>query len=476
MVSPAELKGSGGLRIAVEGCCHGELDNIYSTMQLLEKRQGTKIDLLICCGDFQAVRNLDDLECLACPVKYRSLNTFHKYHSGQLKAPYPTIFIGGNHEASNYLWELYYGGWVAPNIYYLGHAGVVNFAGIRIGGLSGIFNDAHYSMGHWEAPPYQGGALRSAYHIRALEVYRLMQLKKPLDVFLSHDWPQGVAHHGDKNQLLRAKPFLKTEVGNDSLGSPPARMLMDELQPSYWFSAHLHVKYAALVQHSPRATPASTAASAQQPQVESLVQATRFLALDKCLPKRRFLQVVHFPDAHGAHELSYDAEWLAILRGTHGLLSLQRRQYPPIPGMVGGRPKREGPAQGDLEYVQAQLAARGGEVPHNFTPTAVSQGELGRSHGVMPRSCAQNPQTLALLDVIGRPFNLAGSAPSQAQAHDHVSVANPEEIALDDTVGDDEDADGDAQPAANGGNAAVLAPHPEDIDIGNEDEDEADDE
>jgi lariat debranching enzyme len=25
-------------------------------------------------------------------------------------APYPTLFIGGNHEACNYLWELYYGG------------------------------------------------------------------------------------------------------------------------------------------------------------------------------------------------------------------------------------------------------------------------------------------------------------------------------------------------------------------------------
>ena len=54
--------------------------------------------------------------------------------------------VGGNHEASNYLWELYYGGWVAPNIWYLGAAGVVSFGGARIGGLSGIFNDRHYRM------------------------------------------------------------------------------------------------------------------------------------------------------------------------------------------------------------------------------------------------------------------------------------------------------------------------------------------
>lgn len=57
----------------------------------------------------------------------------------------PCCAVGGNHEASNHLWELYYGGWVAPNIYYLGHAGVVNFAGLRIGGLSGIFMDHNYS-------------------------------------------------------------------------------------------------------------------------------------------------------------------------------------------------------------------------------------------------------------------------------------------------------------------------------------------
>lgn len=43
-----------------------------------------------------------------------------RYYSGEKKAPILTIFVGGNHEASNHLQELPYGGWVAPNIYYLG--------------------------------------------------------------------------------------------------------------------------------------------------------------------------------------------------------------------------------------------------------------------------------------------------------------------------------------------------------------------
>jgi len=46
--------------------------------------------------------------------------TVGRYYSGEKTASVLTIFIGGNHEASNYLQELPYGGWVAPKIYYLG--------------------------------------------------------------------------------------------------------------------------------------------------------------------------------------------------------------------------------------------------------------------------------------------------------------------------------------------------------------------
>lgn len=85
--------------------------------------------------------------------------------------------VGGNHEAANHLWELYYGGWAAPNIYYLGHAGVVNFGGLRIAGLSGIWNSNHYMSGHYERPPYDQSTVRSAYHVRDLEVYRLLKVR-----------------------------------------------------------------------------------------------------------------------------------------------------------------------------------------------------------------------------------------------------------------------------------------------------------
>ena len=42
------------MKIAVEGCCHGELETIYAAMEKIEKKEDIKIDLLICCGDFSS--------------------------------------------------------------------------------------------------------------------------------------------------------------------------------------------------------------------------------------------------------------------------------------------------------------------------------------------------------------------------------------------------------------------------------------
>ena len=40
---------------------------------------------------------------LKCPAKYLSMGTFVDYYNGVKTAPFLTIFIGGNHEASNHL-------------------------------------------------------------------------------------------------------------------------------------------------------------------------------------------------------------------------------------------------------------------------------------------------------------------------------------------------------------------------------------
>lgn len=74
---PGRLRGGWKMKVAVAGCCHGALDKVYETLQLLEQRDGHALpDLLLCAGDFQAVRNAGDLRCMAVPAKYRLLGGF----------------------------------------------------------------------------------------------------------------------------------------------------------------------------------------------------------------------------------------------------------------------------------------------------------------------------------------------------------------------------------------------------------------
>lgn len=42
---------------------------------------------------------------MSCPPKYLKIGDFQDYYNGSKVAPCLTIFIGGNHEASNYLRE-----------------------------------------------------------------------------------------------------------------------------------------------------------------------------------------------------------------------------------------------------------------------------------------------------------------------------------------------------------------------------------
>ncbi|XP_046492436.1 lariat debranching enzyme isoform X1 [Neodiprion pinetum] len=338
------------MRIAVEGCAHGELEIIYDTILQLEKIDGKKIDLLICCGDFQSTRNLNDLHCMAVPDKYKDMCTFYKYYSGEKIAPILTIFIGGNHEASNYLQELPYGGWVATNIYYLGYAGVINVAGIRIAGISGIYKSHNWMQGHYEKPPYTDKTLRSVYHTRNLEIFRIKQISSHIDIFLSHDWPSGITKYGNEAVLLRNKPYFREDIANDALGSQPFMDLLQHHYPSFWFAAHLHCKFAAIVPE------------------ENGKRITKFLALDKCLPKRKFLQVLEIDHNDSLPlKISYDLEWLTILFLTNHLLSVKHGLHY-MPGPAGNGRWIYTPSNEEKENILKKFN-HDLEVPDNFKCT-----------------------------------------------------------------------------------------------------------
>lgn len=124
--------------------------------------------------------------------------------------------------------------------------------------------------GHFETMPYDRSSMRSIYHIRHLSVSKLLLLPEMSSsstaspspathspfpsssdpsIFLSHDWPLSIAPHGDLTSLLRRKPFFADEIRDDTLGSKPLLEVLKVLKPSWWFAAHLHVKFAAVWRH-----------------------------------------------------------------------------------------------------------------------------------------------------------------------------------------------------------------------------------
>lgn len=398
-----------------------------------------------------------------------SANFASRYYTGEKQAPVLTVVIGGNHEASNYFWELYHGGWLAPNIYFLGHAGCIQVNGIRIAGASGIFKPQDFRLGHWERVPYDHGSMRSIYHVREFNVRRLSLLSSPT-IFLSHDWPQSIEHHGNLRDLLRRKPYFRDDINKGALGSPPMMNLLRTLQPDWWFSAHLHCRFEAVVSHEARPSSdhainmnpakgsdpdeiaivddsftetkpaASSDALMRQGEGSQSKKAnettpvplnpdeimldddlddveappppppppkqTRFIALDKCLPKRQFLEVIDVAEPAGLeHErdndsiptVTFDPEWLAISRAFHPYMSLSRSQRP-YPDEAEARES----VKKEMEWIKSHILAGKGVKVNDYQTFVVTAPPPGAdiAHEKQQPPHYPNPQTQAFCSML----------------------------------------------------------------------------
>lgn len=347
------VKNSNFYHVAVQGCCHGELTRIYDACQEHEKSTREKIDLLICCGDFQAIRTASDLRSMAVPEKHLKVGDFHEYWSSdpknfppKRKAPYLTVFVGGNHENSDWLADEYYGGFLAPNIYYIGHSGVIIVDNcICIAGLSGIYNAGNYNRPYPSRPFFTiDSNKKSAYHIRQVEVNKLhaffsyarrfysyqneftpiekedcggknLSLKHDTEVniFVSHDWPVGITKFGREDRLLHEKPFFSEDISQNRLGNPYTLSLLNVARPDYWVAAHLHCYFRATVPHPPGTSDDLETTLSTNKKCNAKVNShttfdndkhslpsastkfTSFIALDKCSNHFRCLDFIDIP-------------------------------------------------------------------------------------------------------------------------------------------------------------------------------------
>ena len=293
------------INIIVTGCIHGCLDKMYNDIQDYSSSKKLKIDLVLCTGDFESIRSENDLNFLACPEKYREMGDFHKYYTNKVKAPYLTIFIGGNHEASNYLEQNYYGGWVASNIYYLGRSGVINVKGIRIAGVSGIFNQYDYFRGNFEKNDDDIKCdKKTIFHLREFEIAKMSHMKNKIDIFMTHDWPTNLIKEEDKEKIYKQYPHNKQGIIDGTIGSFPGEFILRYLKPNFFICGHMHYYYS------------------------NIINDTEIFAFDKCVDKRKyfgFIQVKKSIEEMDLNDEIYiDPEWMAI---TNAFNEYQPNEY-----------------------------------------------------------------------------------------------------------------------------------------------------
>lgn len=353
------------MKVAIEGCCHGSLDLIYHSLKQ------SNVKLLIICGDFQSTRNQPDLDSMSVPNKYKKMGDFQDYYTGIKKAPIFTVFVGGNHEASTYLEELKYGGFVAPNIFYMGRSSIVWYKGLRIGGLSGIYSNYDFMRLNKGVYDFQRDRrdIKSVYHYRKDDYLKLRIIDKCNKmIMVSHDWPEGIYNYGKLDSLLKSKPFFKADIKKQCLGSPFNMQLLNSIRPANWFSAHLHVRFTAEVSWG-NITKRLVTEEVNRPIKKSKIDKynneicldindsdsdgenankdeialsldsendntelievatasdlpTKFLSLDKCLPKRKFIEILnlnltdenHISTQNENQPLFYDEEYISAHR------------------------------------------------------------------------------------------------------------------------------------------------------------------
>lgn len=332
--------------------------------------------------------------------------------------------------------------------------------------------------------------------MRAYDTFKLHQVKEPVDLMVSHDWPSGIELNGDLDTLLRTKPWFKSDIEKGELGSPPARSLLYKLRPRYWFSAHMHVKFAAVVDHeekggaetqtgpekrleevkqgvdiqgevalqvknpdeldmdmdepeggvvvnpteseaptipagntdeidldldldpeTPAAPPAentdeidldletpSAAPPPTAPAPDTKNRYTHFLALDKCLPRRDFLQLLEvapspsasFPPTSNTSGLAYDPEWLAITRALNPYLHSQHSALQAASAGFATEIERQ------REWVEENIVRAGKlDVPDDFVVTAPVHEEVPQAVWAEGPSAWASPQTVRFCALIG---------------------------------------------------------------------------
>ncbi|MBZ8181892.1 metallophosphoesterase [Oscillatoria salina] len=237
---------SSDIFFAAVGDVHGEMYAMLRLLQAWESRTQQQLAFVLQVGDFEPHRNEADLATMAAPSRYRKLGDFPDFYSGKTVFPWQVYFIGGNHEPYGFLDLTPEGGKIADNCYYLGRVGSVELAGLKIVGVSGIYQEDLFTQCRPSIAKISSRSRKKLISFTEAEISQAMEMQSA-DILLLHEWAQGIIAPEDEETIARSLPPSRS----DGIGNEYAKILIDLLQPQLVLCGHMHLSYRNQIQVAP---------------------------------------------------------------------------------------------------------------------------------------------------------------------------------------------------------------------------------
>jgi hypothetical protein len=221
--------------VASVGDIHGRFHRVEAWLDALEAARGRRVELVLAVGDVEAFRHSDDHRRKA--AKRAMPAEFAEYADGARVMKRPLYFIGGNNEDFEALHDTPQGLELAPNVHYLGRAGLREVGGLRVGYLSGIYAPRFYAQPLKR--PRSLDTAKQAGYFRVEEVGRVAGLRD-VDVLLVHEWPRGLPQRAQEEGPL---PLGRT-LPSYWIGNPVTRKLVETIHPRWVLCGHSHRAFA----------------------------------------------------------------------------------------------------------------------------------------------------------------------------------------------------------------------------------------
>ncbi|NEQ39639.1 MAG: metallophosphoesterase [Okeania sp. SIO3I5] len=153
--------------------------------------------------------------------------------------PWPLWFIDGNHEPYGFLDGINTGTEITHNCYYLGRVGSVVLAGLKIVGVSGIYQEEKFLVQRSKISQINSYSNKDYIAFTEAEIIQALDYKST-DILLLHDWPANIINPVDAEQFEQQR---RSRGYYDMVGNEYARILVDELKPKLVVCGHLHKSY-----------------------------------------------------------------------------------------------------------------------------------------------------------------------------------------------------------------------------------------